>query len=211
MILMTLQELFILNDILDSQNICYLPSFLSLKMTEEIYSAAKDSLIEKGLLKNYDRLTEQGALITKRLKEYKEAKKYVQVMSLSYGIVDDDKAILISQLKEGDYDIKLTDISNAANQFLDAFTFLKNAPNSKADTIISIDEEKLKKEYRFNQHFRLKTKVENNKTDELYFISNSQLYIYDHYKQTLSAMSCGDIVNLFKERLKNEFKCTGSN
>ncbi|MCL2253283.1 MAG: DUF5081 family protein [Lachnospiraceae bacterium] len=198
---MTLKEIYVLNDILDRQDIYSLPSFSSLNMTEELLNVAKDSLIKKKLLKNRDEFMEKGALITKMLMEYKKAKKYIQILSLSIGILDNEKAVMISQLDEDDYDFTVIDIKKSTTQFLEVFTFLNKAKSSKTLTEIKIPPEKLKEEYRYNEFFSLKTEDEKNRTDEICFLANNQLYIYDYRKDTLYPTSYGDAVKLIIERL----------
>ena len=115
---MTLQEIFVLNNILDGQDVYSLPFLSKLNMTQPIYDTAKDMLIDRGLLINYDEFADEGILIAKRLMSFKNAKKYIEILNLSIGVIDNKQAVMIRWNDDNDYNITLIDMKDAAAQLL---------------------------------------------------------------------------------------------
>jgi len=199
---MTLREIFVLNDVLDNEDICFLPPLSKLEMTGKSYGEAKAALIKCGFLKNPDEFTDTGVLATKMLRDYKQAKKHVKVLSLAIGILKNEKAVLINEIHENDYEISLISTKNIVSQFLESFYFFKTATESKTLTEIKIDSEKLAEKYPESEgNLRLESKNERGSTDEMCFFINNQLYIYDFMLKTLYPKSHEDIISLFNERL----------
>jgi len=200
---MTIQEIFVFNQILDGQEICFLPELSEVKITEPLDHAIKDSLIRKGFLENRDRLTEQGFLITRMLMDYKTASKHIKIMSLSIGISNSEEAVMINKLSEKEYDIAVIDIKDITTQLLETFDFLNNASDSKTLEEIKIRADKLEKIYNYeSNYFKLQTKFNQTSTDEAYFLADNQLYMYDYKRRLLYPKSQIDIINVFKERLE---------
>jgi len=199
---MTLQEIFVLNNILDGKDVYSLPPLSKLSMTQLLYNAAKDLLIKRGFLKNSDELTDEGVLITKRLMSFKAARKYIMIMGLTIGIVDKEQAVMMKKKAQNNYLITLIDIKNITEQFFEVFDFIKAAEDSKTLKARKLEREELEKEYSFkNANFELKTKDDTKEICELCFCSDNQLYIYNCGEKMLYPKSYEDVIKLFEERL----------
>ena len=77
---MTLQEIYVLNSVLDGKNIYSLPLLSTLNMPQPLYDMAKTQLVKRKLLKDYNEFTDEGILVTKRLKDYKASSPTFAVM-----------------------------------------------------------------------------------------------------------------------------------
>jgi len=199
---MTIQEIFVLNNAIDGKEICFMPELSGLNMPQPLFDTVKDLLIKQGILRNHNEFTEEGMNFAEMLLSYKEAKKFIKILSLSIGIISNEKAIIINQVGENNYYLSLIDIKEIADQFLEVFDFLGNAKNSETLSEIKIRPRKMEKEYANNEgSFRFETKNNIMSSDDMCFLQQKQLYIYDYKKHVLSPMSYRDAISLIRERL----------
>ena len=207
MILMNIKEIYVLNRALDGKDIYPLPSFKDLNMSEILVTSVKDSLIEQGLLENHESFTMEGVRITKRISDYKKAKKYVRINDMVIGILDDDLGVLLqkSYLDES-YIFELISISDSVGQLLKSHPFLQQSVKEQTNQEREMEFDELSKAFvlRPSNMFNVATQDNENKknvTDELYFSSNDQLYIYDCEKKILYSKSQLEIQEALKERM----------
>ena len=130
------------------------------------------------------------------------ARKYIRILNLTIGLVDEEKAVMISQTGENDFDIKFIDMKGCVDHLLEIFDFAGKTKESMTSDGYEISSEQLEYEFGLQiNSFRLKTKDSTKETDELYFLSGRQLYVYDFQSYKLYPESYADIVCTLNERM----------
>lgn len=103
--MITYNEMFVLNRALDGKNVYKVPSFSEINNKLETIAAAKDSLMEKGLMQARNALTAEGAKVVSRLEKYKKAKKYFNFQNVWSGVTPDGNAVTIIQSDRDKYEL----------------------------------------------------------------------------------------------------------
>lgn len=207
---MTYNELYVLNSAIDGEDICSVQKFSSNRLTRVAVELIKDMLIEKGVLEDYNTLTTKGVLETRRIKQFKEAKKYVRIINMIIGFLDDKKGILLTVDKKGEYYFSTIDPSKNVDVLMEAFPELlqyDDASDSQDNIDTYVSPRDLLKEYKINvkTSFTLNTeylKAQEKNKKELFFEANGKKYYYDCVTNKLHERNSYEIVNILRKRLE---------
>jgi len=201
---MNLNEMYFLNSILDDKDILFIPRPPDSEMSMLLLDAVKDGLIKKGLLKSETEFTDEGIRYARRLLNFKEAKKHVRIDNIILGINDQSESVMIiyNPLFE-DYDIRVVDSANSAEQIVESIPFFNYGETSAQGDSINLGFEDFQKRFKLNlwNHFRLSVWQEHISKDEIYFLNENTLYRYDCIAETLYQECKQHILNCLAERM----------
>ena len=207
---MNYNELYVLNSAIDGEDIYSIGKFSSNRMTRLATELIKDILIEKGYLEDYNTVTSKGASEIRKIKQYKEAKKYVSILNMVIGVVDNKKCILLIKDTRGEYQFSVIDSKKNVDVLIEAFPILLKQESAN-ESLYSIDTyvnpRDLLKQYKINAQtsFTIYTenpKVLDKKTKELFFISDDKKYYYDCLTNFLHERDGTELVNILHKRLE---------
>lgn len=211
---MNYYELYVLNTVIDGEDIHSIDSFSNKKMTGIAVEVIKDALIKNGLLKDYKTLTPQGVLVINRIKQFKEAKKYVRILNMTIGFVNDALGILLRSDPSGNYWFSVINIKKNLETVTKAFPefLLLDGKSSASHIDFQISPESLLQKYEINAKtsFTLSTEIrslkeENMKgysTKELFFESAGKKYCYDCNNNILYERDRNTLVDMLHKRLE---------
>ena len=207
---MNYNELYVLNSAIDGADIYSIQKFSSKRMTRAAVEVIKDMLIQKGFLQDYSTLTTKGVLEVRRIKQFKEAKKYVRILNMIIGLVDDKKSILLTLEGNGEYNFSTIDSRNNIDALIDVFPNLlvqEVTNNSLNYTDTYVNPRDLLKKYKINVNlsFTIYTeypKVQEKNTKELFFVSEDKKYYYDCLTNRLYESNSDGIVKQLRERME---------
>jgi hypothetical protein len=202
---MNTKEIYVLNRVLDGEDLKFLPSFANLKMSELTISAVKDGLINRGWLKSYSEFSEEGFRLTDCIRRYKEAKKHIKLDNLCIGLNDDEDTVcIIYNPLFDEYAFDVFDGSMGADQIAESYTFISEQSGADEHRQEKLEYAVLAGMFRLDSEnsFRLRSSSEETESEEVYFWSDGQLYIYDFIESTLYASSKQSILSSLNERMK---------
>lgn len=208
---MTLNELYVLNSAIDGQDIYSIPAFSKNKLSQMSIDLIKDSMIEKGYLDNINTLTSQGATQVRRIEQFKNAFKYITILNLVIGCIDEEKGILLRLNNESGYQFSPISIKEVINTLAEVFPdLLGDNDNEQEDekniTCKYVNPRQLLIDYpvKAETSFTLKIFYKNNtcaNTNELFFESNRKKYYYDCDNHILREKSFKDLRDIICERI----------
>jgi len=196
-------EIYFLNSALDDAEIPFIPTPPAHEMSMLMIDAVKNSLIQKGLLKNEAEFTNEGVRQTRLLQNYKSAIKHIQINNLSIGILSEIEAVIVAYnpvLK--DYSIKLVDCTNIVDQIIESIPFLSIEDNRKEEDLHDTSTLEVQEKYMLNpwNHLRITVWQESAIDDELFFWHEGRYYRYDCTAGSLHKESKQFIVDCLSER-----------
>ncbi|WP_455717319.1 DUF5081 family protein [Anaerosporobacter sp.] len=205
---MTFSELYVLNSALDGNDIYAIPSFSKKRLSKVETEIVKDVLIQKGYLENYNTVTTIGAGEIGKIKYFKEAKRYIHLLDLTIGCIDEKNGILLKHSKEEGYSFLAINLKESIQVLEELFPQLLEEDkdtSSKNDSLINTRD--LLNQYEINAKtsFTIQTKYLTNQeknTKELFFISNDKRYYYDCKDSLLHERSGEELKKILKERLE---------
>jgi hypothetical protein len=205
---MVLKKLFILNLALGGSDIYSLPSFSKLRMSEMKAEHIKDRLVEEGYLESYEVFTEKGIIYTARIRDFKNAKKYVHMLGFTLGILEKGTAIMVHKTagEMDSHDFKRISIEDGGKQIYEILFKGKEGSeikHSDEPVEISIDE-LLSRNISFEDGVRMITIDNDNEKpykDELIFVQKGQLFLYDYSDNKLYERTQADIRMILDERM----------
>jgi hypothetical protein len=200
---MTIHEIFVFNKMLGGHSSLYsLPQLADMKMTATAFETVLTIMVNRGLLKNFREFTDEGILIAKRIKDYKEAIKYIRIRDLSLGVIDQTKAVMIKPCSDFDYVIELLAIDDIVDHVLRTFSFIDRATTAKTLDEVALPAAQFKRAFTLPPNcLQLRTKAGDVITNEQYFMSDQQLYTYDRAKEIIYPQSREDTIKRLIERL----------
>lgn len=202
---MNIHEVYLINWLIDKNPVF---SLIPPPRAALLHQAAIKSLLAKRLLLDPEHFSDEGAMIAKRLADYKSASKYVKLGDVTMGLLDNSQCVVLrrSRVVE-DYTFERVDISESADQLLESYAFIKSAMESvsSADETL-IDENSVKENFKlgYTNCVYLSTITITNPAviiNELIFASDGQLYLYDRDRKSLSKKDQSQIREIFKERM----------
>lgn len=210
-----LNELYILNLVLDGNDIFNIPSFNEVCMNALIADSVYKALNEKSLIVDSSILTIAGTELVKKISDYKKAKKYVQVGHLTLGIYKENFAIaLIRKIRGCEFDFRRIKISDISNQISSSYPFLDNDNSSpcESDNNEKLSYEELITKYSLNDDNAiylstldvdiLKVKKKDFATNEIIFWYDGYFYYYNRNQQSLFSCTRLKIMQILEERVK---------
>lgn len=199
-------ELYILNSVIDGKDVFSLPLFSEMNISKLVADTIKERMVEKGLLENHSSLTMNGVRTAQRLQEFKNAKSYFQIDTITLGIINDQEAILIVENPfYQNYEIKRVDISKGVQHLQDAYTFLKSETVSAEieETEMRCSERKLERlGYDKKLSVKLHSKSADNEAKTLFFKKEESFYIYDYLNRRLYKKNYVSFIEFLEERMK---------
>lgn len=197
---MTLEQVYVLNRALDGKDIYSIPTFAGLEMTEMSIQLVKDTLVENGILLSHSSFSTKGLELTKNIFDYKNARKYIEILDLVLGIIDDKKAVMLEAVKNN-YTFTLINIVDSLKQLSSVYEFLSLDTQNTGCSPVGPAE--LLSEYKLNSKnsFNFMTIQNDKKTTEIYFSDGSSIFVYDCDDQLLYQKNADDIKQLLRERM----------
>lgn len=199
---MTPEQVYILNRALDGKDIYSMPSFEGFDMSELTVSMYKDNLIGEGFLETHYSFTDEGLKTTKLILDFKNAKKYVTILDMVLGLIDDRKAVVL-QCINNDYSFSLVNITDAAEQLVSVYKFL--SLSTRKDTGgMPMEPDEFFKFFDLNRQnsFNLITEQNEEIIKEIVFSYNIGIYVYDCTEKLLYQKSDKGIKALLSERMR---------
>lgn len=86
-------------------------------MNNFLFSAVKVGMIQKGLLEDEDHLSQERLQVTKRLKDYKDAKEYLNYSAGSFALIFAQEAVGLLKYKNGDIEIVRLESQDVKQEF----------------------------------------------------------------------------------------------
>ena len=197
------QEIYVLNLALGGGPIFGLDRLNGLNMTAVLVDSVKEELIRKGFLKDADHFTDEGILLTKQIKDYKEAVKYIVLAKTIFALTAEGEIIALFDFSNNNYEFGRFKTDGFAEDLMKSYRFMLEYPDSSDGEELSISPEDLEKTFSYGlERINIKTVVDKKEeTDDLYFACEHQLYRYDYKRNQLKAMAQADLVNELKVRL----------
>ncbi|MCL2136146.1 MAG: DUF5081 family protein [Coriobacteriia bacterium] len=204
---MNISELYFLNSIIDDEDIPFISRPSANEVSMLVNDAIKEGLINKRVLANEDQFTEDGARLTRRLMQYKEATKHVLIDNLAMGIIDDTQAVvIIFNPLDGVYNVILADSSDRVGQIVESIPLFHHEKPSIGTEVAepkSVDKDQLEQLFDLgpDNHFRLTLHQAHIWTDELFIFDQGHFYRYDYDAQTLFQESESSIIDCLHDRM----------
>lgn len=208
---MNYNELYVLNTAIDGEDIYSLQKFSSKRMSLVAVELIKDILIEKGYLEDYNTLTTKGLLEVRKIKQFKDAKKYAEVLNMVIGFIDEKEAVLLTADRNGDYFFAVIDPGKNVETLIDTFPELLRhidaAAHSQYENDTCMSPRNLLCEYKINiqTSFTVTTldiKDGEKSTKELFFESGGKRFYYDCVNNLLHERDSDELVSLLRKRME---------
>lgn len=196
--MMTLDEIYILNSALDGEDIIGLPSFGMLRNKKGMFGGIdilKASLINKGILEDENKFTDQGIVETKKLSLYKTASRYVTLQGVTIAIHGLNGIMLCKE--ENGYNFTVVNPKETYEEMLELYPFINdNSPDEEADgSYKAMEGRELYNLYymKSKSGFAVQLKSVEENCTELYFTYNNEIYRYSCDLKRLYKVSGHDI------------------
>jgi hypothetical protein len=205
---MNINQIKVLNRALDGEDIYGLPSLKEKPISSVQIELIKSDLLAMGILNSHDTLTNEGAMLTRKIKQYKESNKYIHLNHMIIAPIDEGKAIVMKGSIE-DIIFVTVDTTKIVDQLSGIYKFLSIDSKVKEIGIgseisrTSLKEIFIKYKIKTDNSFILKTHNQTKAltTNEVYFAFDENLYVFRSDDNELSTISSKNINNLLKERL----------
>lgn len=206
---MTLNELYVLNSAIDGQDIYSIPAFSENRLSQMSFDLIKESMIEKGYLEDNSTLSLQGASEVRRIEQFKKAIKYISILDLIIGCIDEEKGILLNIKNEIDYNFSLINVKEVVNILIEVFPDLltnDGLEDTKSVSSKYVNPRQLLTDYPVKAETSFTLKIFNNNssenTNEFYFLSNGKKYYYDCDKHILYEKNSKELKSIICLRIR---------
>ena len=204
---LNIHEAYLISRLLDSNPVFSLkpPSNVLL-----LHESAIASLIDKDILSDRDTFTDDGAMLAKRIIDYKSCQKYLKLNDMSFGLVDETQSILLKRIYDNNielYSFYRTETRPVVSRILSEWNVLQCSLSDQELVASSTVEEKtLFKKCALKRSNCLFVSticfVDKPKcTDELLFRYNNKIYLYNRISNKLSLCNTNRINSLLMERM----------
>ena len=195
-------ELYVLNRGLDGKDIYGIPSFKDMSMSDIMINSIKEDLIEKKILYNKDKLTNEGVKILKLIDDYKTSDKIIEINSLKIALTNQNHSVIL-KIDSGNFNFKLVDIKNIINQLKEVYPLLNIESNNRPEEEMIIKEKydlvELLIDYQItrNNSFVIIAKSKEGPTSrDIIFFLNESIYRYDANENILFEININYLHNL---------------
>jgi hypothetical protein len=198
-------ELFVLNRVLDGEDIFRIPSFSSITNGLQVINSAKQSLKHKGFLKDSMSLTEKGVQLVNLLERYKSATQYFNYQNIWAALLEDGAAITLAESARGEYEISYLLASSILQFIIEKFTFVSTDSELPVASKRVIKPSELFTMYFIDSKsgFLVEGVFAGQRTASyLYFELNEQSYRYNNRTNELVGVNSQTIQNELGELLK---------
>lgn len=210
--MISINEIYLLNLILDKKDIFPLLSLQDVAMPTILLENEYKSLINKEILYDEKTLTKKGAKLVKCIQDYKNSIKYAKIGTLIVGLYEKEKGIaLLIDLIHGLYSFKRINVNLDAMEIIKVVPFLNNYDNGESGFVEKISYDDLNQKIRFKREnsvflstfdkkiadFSLERAI----TNEIIFYYKNSFYIYNRQSEELFIRKREDCINILKERL----------
>lgn len=207
---MNYNEIYVLNTAIDGKDIYSLQRFSDRRLSQAAVELKKDVLIAKGYLEDYNTLTTKGLLEVRKVKQFKESKKYVEILNMVIGFADQQNSILLTADKNGDYFFSTIDPKRNVDILIETFPELlqhNDTADSQNENDTFISPRDLLKEYKMDiqTSFTISTvnlKEREKFTKELFFLADGKKYYYDCATNLLHERSSYELISLLHKRME---------
>ena len=202
---MTKQEIFVLNRALDGEPIYGIPDFSGMGISELLIDEYKEKMIREGLLADKENLTVEGATMVSRMEDYKSSNTFVTLNNLTIGKNINGKMVsLMHNPFYDEYSFSRIKISEDCSNLLDAYSFLKNIPDSETVFVEKIAYNDLVAKYgQMKKDYLRITRCENGMESVFtIFTKDNKAYLYDEESETLSIVGKHEIMEIIREELQ---------
>ena len=185
---MTDKELYVLNRAIDGEDIYMLPTRDELPLSEINIRIIKEGLILKHILYDYNTLTAKGVSMIKKLKSYKNSKKYFSINNVTIGISDGkDYVMLLYNPLVGEYKIEYIKETNWLDDIFGFYIFINNSNNCYVETSVALEESLFESLYKVDSRHAFTIKVNINGEVYKYKILEYKeaLYLYEYNQKLL--------------------------
>lgn len=199
-------ELYILNSVIDGKDVFSLPLFSEMNISNLVVDTIKARMIKKGFLENTSSLTGVSVRTIQRLLEFKNARSYFQIDTVTMGILNEREAILIVENPfYKNYEVKRVDISKGLQHLQETYTFLKSKTISAKieETETRCSERKLE-QLGYDKKLSLKVHIKSvdNEAKMLFFKKDKVFYAYDYINCKLHKKNHASFINFLDEQVK---------
>jgi len=188
---MKIEELMVLNMAINGKDVFGLPSFDSVGKSEMLIQSIKNELIRKGILESETSFTMKGIRYVKNMKDYKEAKKYVLLGPVLFGVINKKHAIAL-EIKDNasGYEFQPVLTKEGYVQLCEIYPFLKTGKQKKAEPFErKISFKELKEAYEIRKDSTISISTFSSEgiklADEIIFSAKDGLCFYDRISETL--------------------------
>lgn len=206
---MTLNELYVLNSAIDGQDIYSIPAFSENRLSQMSFDLIKESMIEKGYLEDNNTLSLQGASEVRRIEQFKKAIKYISILDLIIGCIDEEKGILLNIKNDIEYNFSLINVKEVINILIEVFPDLltnDGLEDTKSVSSKYVNPRQLLTDYPVKAETSFTLKIFNNNssenTNEFYFLSNRKKYYYDCDKHILYEKNSKELKSIICVRIR---------
>ena len=198
---MKLEHIYILNRALDGKDIFSMPSFAALEMSGMTISMYKDAMVEDGLLESHASFTDEGLRVAKAILGFKDAKKYISILDIVFGLIDEEAAVMLERTGK-EYRFTVVDTAGAAAQLTGAYGFL-SLPCDSWGHGMPVSPEELLQMYNLDSKnsFSLVTEKDGAVTKEIVFTDGEGAFVYDCVEGLLYQKGEGGMKALLEERM----------
>lgn len=201
---MTKQEIFILNRALDGSQIYGMPEFEKMHLSELLIDTYKDGMINRGLLADKANLTEHGADVVSRIRDYKASKCFVSVNNLTIGKSDKGKNVsLIYNPLFDEYKFTRIDLPEDCSVIFDAYPFINEVEETEKSEVGHFSEKEIKQkcvELNAKNSLIIKKNGDVEKSYTVY-IRDKKAFMYVSKTGCLYSIGRNELKNIMKEEL----------
>ncbi len=201
---MTKQEIFILNRALDGSQIYGMPEFEKMHISELLIDTYKDGMINRGLLADKANLTEHGADVVSRIRDYKASKCFVSLNNMTIGKNDKGKHVsLIYNPLFDEYKFTRIDLPEDGSIIFDSYPFIDEVEEAEKSEVGHFSESEMKQkcpEINTKNSLIIKRNGDVEKSYTAY-ISDKKAFMYIPKTGCLYSIGKNELKKILKEEL----------
>lgn len=206
--MLDIAELFVINRALDGKDIKGLPGFDIFRKKKELLfliDTIKEKMIKAGILEDFNHFTKKGLREAKKLKEYKNAKKYVSLLGMNIAILDEKRGIVLERVNTRQYELNRIDLETWVCEIFE--TYHDWCENSKTEEK-GVRASRTQISRQFYQTscsgFFLITDTAETHYEELFYANDTGNFQYDYEHGLLFMISKEKLQETVKERFHFE-------
>jgi hypothetical protein len=207
---MNYNELYVFNTAIDGKNMYAVQKFSEKPMIRATVEMIKDILIETGYLADYSTFTDKGVAEVKKIMQFKTAKKYVTILNMVIGYINDKQGILMTLSRNGEYLFSVIDICKSLDTIMKTFPKLLGSERiiqGNSSNSFYVNSRDLMNDYKINARtsFTIKTELSmlsERSTRELFFESEGKKYCYDCNNNMLYEKQSHELIEMLRKRLE---------
>jgi len=205
--MMNIYELCYLNRALDGKDLFSVPSFSNLQHDERTETAVRNAMTARGYLSAHNTFSPEAVEQLKLIQAYKTAEKYVVVNDTAFGVIGEIGIMLKQSDKE--YTFYRISMKDSDRKLMKVYESFFNTRTLALNRITGrfIDHDMFARQFNPSdgEFLKITTVAQRRdhtvKTDELFFICENRLYLYDFNSQLLLTPDLSRVNSILKARL----------